>query len=386
MQQVLDSVSDGLALLCLPLAPLRQKRRQDGSSPITLGIPRAPVKINTTASQPWRESSPEEGSDEISSESSEESLANQEPSIYDPNLTLETTIGGPANTMATGHTHGADNLYVPSPHLQARLKIPDPDRFKGEPAKAKTFIGQVQAKLDGTGPLTDAARISYATALLSDRAVEWLGSYMSLEGRHTFQSYQDFLTKFKQQFIDPNPRATAMKKLMDTKQGTDDIQTYLMEVTPLVNDSDIGVIAFAKELVKSFAASKTKHSTIRYTRLYEARRPMPTRLPDSTPSPDTPLTATLGTTAPAQWTSDGFEAPYQTTRKHDAAAKGYVYTAEKQDTWHVTAAPQARKDEEGLQRAHNSSTQSPGQTTPAALKTLREKTKARHDGHLPAPR
>ncbi|KAI9776321.1 MAG: hypothetical protein M1816_005336 [Peltula sp. TS41687] len=40
MQQVLDSVSDGLALLCLPLAPLRRKQRRDGSAPITLGIPR----------------------------------------------------------------------------------------------------------------------------------------------------------------------------------------------------------------------------------------------------------------------------------------------------------------------------------------------------------
>ncbi|KAI9778931.1 MAG: hypothetical protein M1816_003796 [Peltula sp. TS41687] len=316
--------------------------------------------------------------------------------------------------MATGHVHGigTDKLYVPSPLPQARLKIPDPDRFKGQPTKAKTFIGQVQAKLDGTGPLTDAARISYATALLSDRAAEWLGSYMSLEGRHTFQSYQDFLTKFRKQSIDPNPRVTAMKKLMDTKQGTDDIQTYLMKVTPLVNDSDIGAIggkaiiqahmnqrsrtalvystkqskAFAKERDKSFAVSKRNHSTTRYTQPYEAREPMPTRAPDSTPSPDTPPTATLGTTGPAQWTSDGFGAPYQTTKKHDAAAKDYAYTAGKQGTWHAIVAPQARKGEEGLQRAHNSLTQSPGQTTPAALKTLREKTKARHDEHLPALR
>ncbi|KAI9779773.1 MAG: hypothetical protein M1816_003352 [Peltula sp. TS41687] len=152
-----------------------------------------PVKTNTTASQPWRESSPKEGSDETSSESSEESLANQEPSTYDPNLSLETATGGPTNTMATGHAHGigTNNFYVPSPHLRARLKIPD-----------------------------------------------------------------------------PNPRATAMKKLMDTKQGADDIQTYLMKVTPLVNDSDIGAIG-GKAIIQTHMNQRSRtalvYSTVRMT-------------------------------------------------------------------------------------------------------------------------
>ncbi|KAI9779582.1 MAG: hypothetical protein M1816_003463 [Peltula sp. TS41687] len=246
--------------------------------------------------------------------------------------------------MATGHTHGigADNPYVPSPHPQSRLKIPDPDRFKGDPAKAKTFIGQVQAKLDGTGPLTDVARISYATALLSDRAAEWLGSYMSLEGRHTFQSYQDFLTKFKQQFIDPNPQATAMKKLMDTKQGTDDIQTYLMKVTPLVNDSDIGAIG-GKAIIQAHMNQRSRtalvYSTVRMTEkelmaetienfyeragqiirrienesfdnpLYAALRSQKAytaQAPARTHNPDTRPTATRVTMAQAQWISDGY--------------------------------------------------------------------------------
>ncbi|KAI9776898.1 MAG: hypothetical protein M1816_005006 [Peltula sp. TS41687] len=91
---------------------------------------------------------------------------------------------------------------------------------------------------------------------------------MSLEGRHTFQSYQDFLTKFKQQFIDPNPRATAMKKLMDTKQGTDDIQTYLMKVTPLVNDSDISAIggkAIIQAHMNQHSRTALVYSTVRMT-------------------------------------------------------------------------------------------------------------------------
>ncbi|KAI9775331.1 MAG: hypothetical protein M1816_005990 [Peltula sp. TS41687] len=91
---------------------------------------------------------------------------------------------------------------------------------------------------------------------------------MSLEGRHTFQSYQDFLTKFKQQFIDPNPRATAMKKLMDTKQGTDNIQTYLMKVTPLVNDSDIGAIG-GQAIIQAHMNQRSRtvlvYSTVRMT-------------------------------------------------------------------------------------------------------------------------
>ncbi|KAI9789316.1 MAG: hypothetical protein M1816_006204 [Peltula sp. TS41687] len=136
-----------------------------------------PVKTITTASQPWRESSAEEEDDGTSSDSSEDHIANQEPTTYDPNLSLktgETNTDGAANAMASRHAQGTTANAAPAPHHypQARLKIPDPDRFKGEPIKAKTFIGQVQAKLDGTGSLTDAARISYATALLSDRAAE----------------------------------------------------------------------------------------------------------------------------------------------------------------------------------------------------------------------
>ncbi|KAI9789602.1 MAG: hypothetical protein M1816_005911 [Peltula sp. TS41687] len=224
-----------------------------------------PVNTNTTESQPWRESSAEK-EEETSSESSEESIANQEPNTYDPDLsleTVETTNRRTADTMASRHaptTPGAGPSTTVH-YAPPALKIPDPDRFKEEPLKAKTFIGQVQAKLEGAGPFTDAAQISYATALLTDRAAEWLGSYMSLEGRHTFTSFHDFLTKFKQQFIDPNPRATAMKKLMETKQGSDDIQTYFMKMTSLVNDSDIGDIG-GKAIVQAHMNPRSRMALI----------------------------------------------------------------------------------------------------------------------------
>ncbi|KAI9780010.1 MAG: hypothetical protein M1816_003273 [Peltula sp. TS41687] len=91
---------------------------------------------------------------------------------------------------------------------------------------------------------------------------------MSFKGRDTFQSYQDFLTKFKQQFIDPNPRATAMKQLMKIKQGTDDIQTYLIKGTPLVNDSDIGAIG-GKAIIQAHMNQRSQttlvYSTVRMT-------------------------------------------------------------------------------------------------------------------------
>ena len=61
-------------------------------------------------------------------------------------------------------------------------------------------------------------RIRYATALIHSDAAEWLVTFIGANGiSYEFTSYIDFVTKFKAQFVDPNPKATAARKLFALK-------------------------------------------------------------------------------------------------------------------------------------------------------------------------
>ncbi|KAI9775537.1 MAG: hypothetical protein M1816_005897 [Peltula sp. TS41687] len=291
--------------------------------------------------------------------------------------------------MATGNTHGIGLIMSMSqaPIYKPDLKSQTPTGSK------KTLRRQKHSSAKSKQNSTEPAPSPTPREL----AMQQVFSVTEPQnGRHTFQSYQDLLTKLKQQFMDPNPRAMAMKKLMDTKQGTGDIQTYLMKVTTLVNDSDIGAIG-GKAIIQAHMNQRSRtafvYSTVRMTEkelmgetienfceragqiirrienesfdnpLYAALRSQKTyttSAPGHTPSPDTPPTATPGTTAPAQWTWDESEVPYRTMKKHAVAVKGYAYTAGKQGIWPGMVVPQARKDGEDPHHAHNNSTQSTG--------------------------
>ncbi|KAI9778305.1 MAG: hypothetical protein M1816_004144 [Peltula sp. TS41687] len=67
------------------------------------------------------------------------------------------------------------------------------------------------------------------------------------------------------------PRESAMQQLFsvtEPQKGTDDIQTYLMKVTPLVNDSDIGAIG-GKAIIQAHMNQRSRtalvYSTVRMT-------------------------------------------------------------------------------------------------------------------------
>ena len=58
----------------------------------------------------------------------------------------------------------------------------------------------------------------------------------------------NFVKKFKAQFVDPNPKATAARKLFALKQEQEDIQTYLTKVIPIIREADLGLVA-TKEII-----------------------------------------------------------------------------------------------------------------------------------------
>ena len=106
-----------------------------------------------------------------------------------------------------------------------RVKIPDPQPFKGDPKTEQMFIAQLTSKVMGSEfEGNENLRIRYVTALIHGDAAEWLVTFIGGNGiSYEFTSYVDFVTKFKAQFVDLNPKATAARKLFALKQGQEDI-------------------------------------------------------------------------------------------------------------------------------------------------------------------
>ena len=140
-----------------------------------------------------------------------------------------------------------------------RVKIPDPQPFKGDPKTARTFIAQLTSKVMGSEfEDNELLRVRYATALIHGDAAEWLVTFIGTDGvSYEFSSYIDFVRKFKTQFVDPNPRATAARKLFALKQGQEDIQTYLTKVIPIAREADLGLVA-TKEIIKGNLNEKSR--------------------------------------------------------------------------------------------------------------------------------
>ena len=132
-----------------------------------------------------------------------------------------------------------------------RVKISDPQPFKGDSKTVRTFIAQLTSKVMGSEfEGNENLRIRYATALIHGDAAEWLVTFIGAKGiSYEFTSYLDFVTKFKAPFVDPNPKATAARKLFTLKQGQEDIQTYLTKVIPIAREADLGLVA-TKEIIK----------------------------------------------------------------------------------------------------------------------------------------
>ena len=138
-----------------------------------------------------------------------------------------------------------------------RVKIPDPQPFKGDPKTVRTFIAQLTSKVMGSEfENNELLKVRYATALIHGDAAEWLVTFIGTDGiSYEFSNYIDFVKKFKAQFVDPNPKAIATRKLFALKQGQEDVQTYLTKVIPIAREADLGLVA-TKESSKEISTNE----------------------------------------------------------------------------------------------------------------------------------
>ena len=101
-------------------------------------------------------------------------------------------------------------------------------------------------------------RVRYATALIHGDAAKWLVTFIGTDGiSYEFINYIDFVKKFKAQLVDPNPKATAARKLFALKQGQEDIQTSFTKVIPIAREADLGLVA-TKEIIKGNLNEKSR--------------------------------------------------------------------------------------------------------------------------------
>ena len=120
------------------------------------------------------------------------------------------------------------------------LKAAHPDPFRGGTIKARIFILQVDNKIADAAGASEERKIRYAMSLLREVATEWAATHTDQYGETTFDTYQKFKKAFLERFTDPNPTETAMKKLLNIRQGKLSIQEYATRVLNLTNKAGLG--------------------------------------------------------------------------------------------------------------------------------------------------
>jgi len=99
-------------------------------------------------------------------------------------------------------------------------KIPTPDHFYGESSKLDEWLTQLRLKAAGNSQMFggEGDLIFYALALLRGKALEWARPYIQSEEGYEFGDMIEFEKELRRTFGDPNPTATAERKLYELKQ------------------------------------------------------------------------------------------------------------------------------------------------------------------------
>ncbi|KAI9783463.1 MAG: hypothetical protein M1816_001345, partial [Peltula sp. TS41687] len=131
-----------------------------------------------------------------------EDLAREQADRADELAQIQYQAAAPATTPAPDP---GQPPTTPRPTVQPMedgpgFRLPNPEPFTGVVGKAKTFLLQLQSKINGEPKLRndDGLQISYASLLLRDSAVEWaLGYKRATEGTLERSTLEDFLKDFR---------------------------------------------------------------------------------------------------------------------------------------------------------------------------------------------
>ncbi|KAI9789981.1 MAG: hypothetical protein M1816_005595 [Peltula sp. TS41687] len=174
-----------------------------------------------------------------------EDLAREQADRADKLAQIQYQATAPTTTPAPDP---AQPSTTPGPTIQPMedgpgFRLPNPEPFTGDVGKAKTFLLQLQSKINGEPKLRNdhGMQISYASLLLRNSAAEWaLGYKGATEGTLEWNTLEDFLKDFRHHFIDPNPVGTALSKLEAMAQGrSEGVAQDLARVWPVILESGV---------------------------------------------------------------------------------------------------------------------------------------------------
>src|SRR3954447_15424419 len=132
-----------------------------------------------------------------------------------------------------------ENTEVTS--MATKQKLSDPPKFDGTRSKLRTWIHQLDVKINGNIERfpDDNIKISYTYELLQEKALKWAEQYIDkATGAFTFGTYTDFKEKITNAWGDLNPKATAEEAIRTLRQGKNDCTTYYTEFTNYVYELD----------------------------------------------------------------------------------------------------------------------------------------------------
>ena len=108
-------------------------------------------------------------------------------------------------------------------------KVSNPEPFFGDQEKFQDFVQQLHLVFnsDPTRYLGTQAKLSYAASYLRGAAKKWFTPHVDeITGVISFATFEIFIVALKATFDDPDPDATAQRKLRELTQGSDTAATY----------------------------------------------------------------------------------------------------------------------------------------------------------------
>ena len=108
-------------------------------------------------------------------------------------------------------------------------KVSNPEPFFGDQEKFQDFVQQLHLVFnsDPTRYLGTQAKLSYAASYLRGAAKKWFTPHVDeITGVISFATFEVFIVALKATFDDPDPDATAQRKLRELTQGSDTAATY----------------------------------------------------------------------------------------------------------------------------------------------------------------
>lgn len=134
----------------------------------------------------------------------------------------------PPVTTETPATPENANQFLHEHHIKS-ARVADPDFFRGDRTKLKSFLAQCTIKFIANAREfpDEGAKIAYAASFLRDAAFDWFAPHLRMGGsKCDFGTFYELSKALENAFGDPDAKATAEREIRYLKQGNRPCSVY----------------------------------------------------------------------------------------------------------------------------------------------------------------